>query len=83
MRQSRIGSRTGYDDGSDTIVFEGLGERRLDGKARDDRYVAAARYRSLDRQRKDRVHFHSSPTDEIIRADRIEVEGAPCQALAP
>lgn len=50
LRQSRIGSRTGYDDASEVIVLEGLGERRLDGKAREERYVAAVKYRSLIKQ---------------------------------
>ena len=47
LRQSRTGRRTGYEFGSDTSVREGLGDSRLDGKALEERYVAAVRYRSL------------------------------------
>lgn len=37
LRQSRMGRRTGYDVLEVVIVFDGFGDRRLDGNARDDR----------------------------------------------
>lgn len=40
-----MGRRTGCEDSAE--VMEGFGDSNVDGKARDDRYVDAVKYRSL------------------------------------
>lgn len=49
FNESIPGRRIGYDEEDDTRV--GFGERRVDGKARDDKYVEAVRYFCLRRVR--------------------------------
>jgi hypothetical protein len=48
FNESTTGSRTGCDESED--VIDGDADNKVDGKARDDRYVDANKYFSLQRR---------------------------------